>query len=135
MASQLPAGWLADHLDRRIVLISLTLGAAASALAASLNPDKWMLFTFAVTFGAATFPLYAVGVARVSEGLDQAERTSASALMIVFFDIGAVAAPLLMSYATAHNGAGAYFIALAVPQVLFAACVAAFAFRPGTSGT
>ncbi|MEQ1754156.1 MAG: MFS transporter [Micropepsaceae bacterium] len=129
MAAQLPAGWLADHMDRRIVLIALTVAAAASALAASFNPDRWMLFTFAVTFGAATFPLYAVGVARVSEVLNQAERTSASALMIVFFDFGAIAAPMLMSYATAQSGATAYFIALAVPQILFAACVVVFAFQ------
>lgn len=129
MLAQMPAGWLADHMDRRFVLIGLTLAATLSALVATLDPSTTMLFTFAVTFGAATFPLYAVGVARVSEVLDQNERTSASALMIVFFDLGAVAAPMLMSFATAQRGPEAYFIAQALPQLLFAVCVLTLGFR------
>jgi hypothetical protein len=49
--------------------------------------------------------------------------------MIIFFDIGAVLAPLLLAQATAFGGAMAYFIAQSVPQALFAAGVLLFAFR------
>ena len=75
---------------------------------------------FAVAFGAATFPLYAVGVARVSERLEQSERTAASASMIVYFLLGAIVAPPLLAYAIALFGPHGYFIALALPHAGFA---------------
>lgn len=120
MAAQLPIGWLADHFDRRIVLASLTAVAGAGALTASLSPSLSVLFLFAFVFGAATFPLYAVGVACINEVLAQSERTSASAVMIVFFDFGAVIAPLLLAFATAMAGPRAYFVVQALPQLAFA---------------
>lgn len=129
MLSQLPAGWAADHMDRRIVLAGLSAMAAIFALVPVFEPGRTGLFAFAVLFGASTFPLYAVGVARISDVLGQSERTSASALMIIFFDVGAVLAPLLLAQATAIGGTSAYFIVQALPQALFSACVLLFAFR------
>jgi MFS family permease len=123
MISQMPAGWLADHMDRRIVLAGLSGMAALCALVPIADETRIGLFAFAVLFGASTFPLYAIGVARISEVLDQAERTSASALMIIFFDIGAVVAPLLLAQAMATGGASSYFVALAIPQAAYAASV------------
>jgi MFS family permease len=132
MLSQLPAGWAADHVDRRLVLAGLSAVASISALAAAIAPGHASLFAFALLFGAATFPLYAVGVARISDVLGQSERTAASALMIIFFDVGAVSAPLLLAQAAAIGGATAWFIVQAVPQVLFSAAVLQSTFRGST---
>jgi MFS family permease len=129
MLFQLPAGWAADHMDRRIVLAALSALAAVFALVPVFDMGRTGLFAFAVLFGASTFPLYAVGVARISEVLGQSERTSASALMIIFFDIGAVIAPLALAQATSLGGAIAYFIVMALPQALFSAGVLLSAFR------
>jgi hypothetical protein len=60
----------------------------------------------------------ALGGGGCARGADQSERTSASALMIIFFDIGAVIAPLALAQATAFGGAIAYFIVQALPQAL-----------------
>jgi len=120
MASQLPAGWLADHLDRRLVLLVLSTGAALAALVPLVGAGSTMLFAFAILYGAATFPLYAVGVARVSEVLHQNERTAASAWMIIVFDIGAVIAPLALATSSASLGASGYFLLLALPQAIYA---------------
>ena len=79
-----------------------------------------ILFAFAILYGAATFPLYAVGVARVSEVLHQNERTAASAWMIIVFDIGAVIAPLALATSSASLGASGYFLLLALPQAIYA---------------
>jgi MFS family permease len=128
----LPAGWAADHVDRRLVLAGLSAVASISALAAAIAPGHASLFAFALLFGAATFPLYAVGVARISDVLGQSERTAASALMIIFFDVGAVSAPLLLAQAAAIGGATAWFIVQAVPQVLFSAAVLQSTFRGST---
>jgi MFS family permease len=128
MVAQLPIGWAADHADRRLVLAGMTAAAGAAALLGLAGGATWVLLAFAVAFGAATFPLYGVGVARTNEILHQGERTAASAAMIVFFEVGAIAAPLILAFATAIAGPPAYFVVMALPQLAFA-CAAVVALR------
>lgn len=128
MASQLPVGWLADHFDRRRVLASLSTVAALGAILPLFDLGQSSLFAFSAIYGAATFPLYAVGVACISEVMDQGERTSASAIMIVLFDIGAVAAPLLLAQGMALFGPTAYFLLQFVPHALFAIALTTLVF-------
>jgi MFS family permease len=120
MLAQMPIGWLADHVDRRLVLAAMAAVSGGAALLGLLGSEMWIMFTFAVLFGGSTFPLYAVGVARTNDTLLQSERTAASAAMIVFFTAGAIVAPPLVAYGTALAGAPAYFVVMAVPHVAFA---------------
>lgn len=129
MAAQIPIGWIADHADRRLVLACVTAAAGAAALFGLAGTATWVLLAFAVAFGAATFPLYGIGVARTNEVLEQSERTAASAAMIVFFEIGAIAAPLILAFATAKAGAPAYFVVMALPHIAFAIAAAAALMR------
>lgn len=125
MLAQMPIGWVADHADRRLVLAMMGVIAGTAALFGLTGSDTWVLLTFAVAFGAATFPLYAVGVARTNDSLQQNERTAASAAMIVYFTAGAIVAPPLLAYGTALAGAPAYFIVMALPHLAFATAAAA----------
>jgi len=126
MAAQVPMGWVADHADRRLVMAAMGVAAFAAAMLGLIGQDVWVLLAFAVLFGAMTFPLYAVGVARVNDRLHQAERTAASAAMIVYFQGCAMLAPPLLSYATEIAGAPGYFVVQGLPHLLFAiACLAA----------
>lgn len=120
MVAQAPIGWAADHADRKLVLAGITALAGIAALLGLLGEAMWVLLTFAALFGAATFPLYAVGVALANETLAQSERTAASAAMIVFFTAGAFVAPPILAYATAVAGAPGYFILSALPHMAFA---------------
>lgn len=134
MLAQAPVGWAADHADRRLVLAGLAALAAIAALLGLLGEEMWVLLTFAALFGASTFPLYAVGVARANETLAQSERTAASAAMIVFFTAGAFVAPPILAYATATAGAAGYFIITALPHLAFAlAAVSALRRRTAQS--
>ncbi len=121
MVAQFPLGTLADRMDRRMVLALMTAVAAVGALIGLAGHDIAILLIFAAVFGAATFPLYAVGVARVNERLQQSERTAASAGLIAIFLVGAFVAPPIFAYAIAIAGPSAYFIALAIPHAAFAA--------------
>jgi MFS family permease len=132
MLAQFPAGWLADHMDRGRLLSLLTACATLAAVLPLVSNHASVLFVFAIAYGAATFPLYAVGVARTSEVLDQTERTSAAAMMIVAFNVGAVVAPLALSNATAALGSQAYFLLLSIPQAAFA-IAASSRRKPGTT--
>lgn len=120
MLAQMPVGWLADHVDRRFVLAAMGVVAGGAALFGLTGTETSVLLTFAVVFGASTFPLYAVGVARANDSLQQSERTAASAAMVVFFTAGAIMAPPLLAYGTAIAGAPAYFVVMAVPHLAFA---------------
>jgi MFS family permease len=119
MLAQMPIGWIADHADRRFVLAAMGVVAGGAALFGLAGSETWVLLTFAMVFGASTFPLYAVGVARANEALQQNERTAASAAMIVYFTAGAIVAPPLLAYGTAVAGAPAYFVVMAVPHLAF----------------
>jgi MFS family permease len=125
MLAQMPIGWVADHADRRLVLAAMGAVAGGAALFGLAGAETWVLLTFAMVFGASTFPLYAVGVARANDSLQQNERTAASAAMIVFFTAGAIVAPPLLAYGTAVAGAPAYFVVMAVPHLAFAAAAVA----------
>jgi len=130
MLAQMPIGWLADHADRRVVLAAMGFVAGGAALLGLMGSETWVLLMFAALFGASTFPLYAVGVARVNDSLMQNERTAASAAMIVYFTAGAIVAPPLLAYGTAVAGAPAYFAIMAVPHLAFAiAAIAALRGR------
>jgi MFS family permease len=123
MAAQLPVGWMADHMDRSRVLLLLTATAALAAAIPLVGEGRVALFSAAIGYGAATLPLYAIGVARVSEVLGQDERTAAAAWMIILFNIGAVASPLAVANAAAAWGPLAFFVLMAIPQALFALAV------------
>lgn len=120
MLAQIPVGWFADHHDRRWVLVALTVSGATIALLTAWMQMPVLTYAFAFIFGAATLPLYAVGVARINEVLAQSERTSASAGMIAFFEFGAILAPVISAVAMDNSGPTAFFVVLAVPQALFA---------------
>ena len=130
MLAQIPVGWMADHFDRRKVLAAMTAVAGASAIVAALVTGIESVFLFFIVFGGATFPLYAVGVACTNDDLVQSERTSASAAMIIFFELGAIIAPLMLAFATAFAGPKAYFIVQAFPQLLFMLAVVVALRRP-----
>jgi MFS family permease len=135
MAGQIPVGWIADHADRRLVLAGVTTVAGGAALFGLAGGEAWVLLAFAAVFGAATFPLYAVGVARANEMLQQSERTAASAAMIVFFEVGAIVAPLILSLATDAAGAPAYFVVMALPQFAFAVAAVMALRRPAAQSS
>lgn len=118
--AQMPVGWLADHTDRRIVLFGMTAAATLAGVIGFMSEGVPTLLVFAALFGASTFPLYAVGVARANESLEQSERTAASAAMIVYFQVGAMVAPVILSFATAEAGSKAYFAVMAAPHLAFA---------------
>lgn len=125
MLAQFPAGWLADHMDRARVLFVLALAASLGAALPLLDGGRMGLLAFAVVFGAATFPFYAIGVARISEALAQDERTAASAWMVMLFDVGAILAPFALSGATAAWGSSAYFAMIGLPLLAFALAILA----------
>ncbi len=117
--AQIPIGWLADKLDRRTVLIGLSL---ASTLACALTVfaaqgGVGAIFLAAAFFGFTTFPIYSVSAAHAHDFARQDERVELSAALMFFYAVGAIASPVIASMLIAGNGPAGMFVFIGVAHV------------------
>ena len=113
--AQLPVGWLADRVDRRSVLIWLSVAAiaacGASALAGGTAAASVLLL--AALFGLTTFPIYSVAAAHAHDFADSAQRVALSAALMFWYAVGAITAPLFASVLIDAYGPPALFVLIA----------------------
>ena len=97
--AQVPVGWLADRMDRRRVLIGLSVGAIAastvSIAAAGAGPGA--VFGAAILFGMFTYPVYSVSAAHANDFARPEQIVELSAALVFLFAIGAIASPLAVA--------------------------------------
>lgn len=110
--AQYPAGWLADRLDRRWVLIGLSLAAMGSCAVTILTTGSGTaaIYLNAALFGVVTFPIYSVACAHAHDFAESDERIELSAALMFHFAVGGVAAPLVASLLIAAQGPQALFV-------------------------
>jgi MFS family permease len=96
IAGQLPAGWLADHVDRDLLVLAavvvLIAGAAAMPFVMT-HPIAGAVVFF--VFGAVRGGLYTFGMVLLGARFQGADLASASAAFGVFWGLGMVIGPLL----------------------------------------
>lgn len=95
---QIPVGRLSDTMDRRKVLLGLSIFAASVSLFAILGPTQYWVFTtfIMMLFGAATFPLYSISLAHANDSNSFSVVQTASAILLTY-SLGAVLGPILVS--------------------------------------
>ena len=100
VAVQLPLGWLADHMDRRRLLIVAGLIATA---AASLSPFvmhslplRWSLI---FVWGGSAVALYSVGLVLLGERFKSGGLANANSAFILMYSLGSLIGPPLAGYA------------------------------------
>jgi MFS family permease len=96
IVASLPIGWLADHMDRRVLLI---VNGAVSLLCCLLLPavlgNTALLFITLFLLGSATAGMYTLGLVRLGEIFAPHELGSATAVFILVTQIGGVAGPII----------------------------------------
>jgi MFS family permease len=119
---QLPVGRWSDALDRRSVLIAMSLLAAlASAVALFASASAWGVFVFAVAAsGGLSLSIYALCVAHINDHLRPEQMVAASGTVILVNGAGAVAGPLVVSAAMQAVGPAGYFGGLAALHAVLA---------------
>jgi MFS family permease len=97
---QIPIGWLADRLDRRRMLIGLTLLAIVSLTAFPLVIGSiWLRWPLAVLYGCTVGGLWAVSLILVGERYRGGDVAAANTARGVLYGLGAFAGPALAGIA------------------------------------
>ncbi len=121
-AFQFPLGRVSDRIDRRIVILVLTvLGAGASAAMSSFTAtgSDW-LFALAFLFGATSMPLYALCVAHANDNLTDSTFVEVASGILMMNSVGAVIGPTIAAPLMSLFGPSAMF-AFATASYLAAA--------------
>ncbi len=118
---QLPLGRLSDRVDRRNVLIAISISAAIAAAAASrIGATSPAFFLVVAAYGGLSLTTYAVCLAHVNDHLQPAQMVAASATVLLANGVGSVLGPVIVSAAMQLAGSGAFFVCIVAMHSTFA---------------
>jgi MFS family permease len=123
LLAQFPVGSFSDRMDRRQLMLGLTLAAAAAAAVIAVFGVAALVPLAALGFlmDAAAHPLYGLSVAQTNDYVERDQFVPASAGLLLAYAIGASLGPIVSSLAIEAMG----------PQGLFAFITAALLFVAG----
>ncbi|EBA11663.1 MFS transporter [Roseobacter sp. CCS2] len=92
---QYPIGWLSDRMDRRSLIIWISLLGAAGSMIAFLIPGYFTLIVISgAIVGGMSNPLYALLIAYANDYLEKEDMAAASGGLLFVNGLGAIAGPL-----------------------------------------
>jgi len=96
---QYPIGWISDRMDRRalVVIISL-IGGAGSLLGMLLGHDYTLLLISAFIMGGMSNPLYSLLIAHTNDFLEHEDMAAASGGMVFINGLGAILGPMVTGW-------------------------------------
>ena len=125
---QYPIGWISDRMDRRglIVIVSL-VGAAGSGLGMMLGHVFPILLVSAFFVGGMSSPLYSLLIAHTNDFLEHEDMAAASGGLIFINGLGAILGPIITGWIMGTTlGPGGFYL---FTGVLFVALAAYAAYR------
>lgn len=112
---QYPIGWLSDRMDRRTLILIVTLLGAAGCMVALIFGGSFIaLVVTALLIGGTSNPLYSLLIAHTNDFLEHEDMASASGGLIVLNGIGAAGTPILVGYLMQSFGPSAFLIFIAM---------------------
>lgn len=123
LIAQLPAGVIADRLNRRVTLIGFSLLSALACALISFNPVPQLagipfIYIGGFLFGFATLPIYSICASHANDFAKSEDMLSLSASLIFFFALGAVTAPTIAGYLVQEYGPAAMFNLILLAHLL-----------------
>ncbi len=124
--AQIPLGRLSDKIDRRKVLIGVSLvGAASGFLTIIFDPgENLLLYCLFAGYGLAAYSLYAIAVAHANDFADEGSFAKVASGMLLVLGSGQMLGPIVASMTMQWLGPAGMFV---VP-VAFHGALAATAF-------
>jgi MFS family permease len=119
---QYPVGWVSDRMDRRKLIMGLSVVAAVTMLLASVLELPFVLYlVVALLLGGITNPVYALLIAYTNDFLKSEDMAAASAGMIFLNGFGAIFGPLVTGWIMGQVGAGGFFLFIGLLYAALAA--------------
>lgn len=108
---QYPVGWISDRLDRRVLVLWLSVaGAVVMAVATVIRLPFTFELIVALLLGGIINPLYSLLIAHTNDFLTKEEMPAASAGLIFLNGFGAIFGPLSLGWIMQQVGAKGYFL-------------------------
>lgn len=119
MLAQLPVGRLSDKMDRRYVLLgmSLFLLFIAPLVQLLIHENTIIMAIGAAILGGGTFVMYPVCVSHVNDQIEDSERVNASSMLILLQSMGLIIGPIIISFAMQHWGAVWFLLSFSVVSI------------------
>ncbi len=112
---QFPIGWLSDRMDRRVLILALSVAGGVAALLAFLLPGRFWLILFAAgAVGGASNTLYALLIAYTNDYLEKEDMAAASGGLLFINGFGAIAGPLVVGWMMGVVGPEGFWALIAV---------------------
>lgn len=92
---QLPIGWIADHMDRRRLLLLATLSGLSLTLAFSVTATTILQWPILFLLGASIGSIWAVSLALIGDDFDPQHVAGANAVRAILYGGAAMAGPLI----------------------------------------
>ncbi|GAB5451305.1 MAG: MFS transporter [Halioglobus sp.] len=116
---QYPIGWLSDRVDRRRILLALTLGTLLASVAVATGALRPWFLPAVGLFGAFAMPLYAMSLATAADVCEGHEFVAIGSTVLLLNALGAVSAPILLGPLMSYFNATALFWGFAATCVVF----------------
>ena len=126
-AAQIPIGRYSDRMDRRRIILGLSLGSAVAEvglIAAHGIGAEWMLLAAGFIFGCFALTLYSVCVAHTNDHAGQESFVGISSALLLAYAVGAIVGPSAASLGTERLGMSFIFMFAAAIHLAFAAFTA-----------
>ncbi len=112
---QYPIGWISDRMDRRALIIWVSLlGAAGSMIAFFLSDSYVAIVISGAIVGGTSNPLYALLIAYANDYLEREDMASASGGLLFINGVGAIAGPLTVGFMMDQIGDNGFWLYTAV---------------------
>ena len=117
---QWPIGYLSDRIDRRIILVGVTLIASCLSIfiVASSYLSLIIFFIILAFYAGMSLPMYSLAVAHTNDFLQPDEIVAASSSMAILVGIGAILGPIAASLFMKSIGPDGFFAYLFIVHLL-----------------
>ena len=99
LALQVPLGWLADRMNRRLLLAICgaagVLGPMAVAAALGTPLGTWLVWPLLFAWGGVVMGVYTIGLCMLAERFDAATLSGANAAFVMLYSLGSMSGPVL----------------------------------------
>ena len=117
---QWPVGYLSDRVDRRIILVSVTLIASGLSIFIVVSSYLSLIVFFIVLafYAGMSLPMYSLTIAHTNDYLQPDEIVAASSSMAILVGIGAIIGPIAASLFMKGIGPDGFFAYLFIVHLL-----------------